>query len=164
MQTKRPAKKPKRATPMAVWVVRALLLITVILIFATLLAWRSLATEYERGEKLSSDGKYDEAERVMAPLLRKPLAAVRIREKALAALQECRMRMASEIARKDESVESYTNALTKLEEARKLYGTSRKLEQRIKRYKESRDVLIEMKKPKLKEEPIDVKDAAPGMT
>ena len=106
-----------------------------------------LRREYGKALDLYDQAKYQEAHDILEPLVKKPLAIIKIRGQARKALGQCKLQLAVDIGQSARSKEGWTQALTMLEEARELAGPSEEIERQIKEYREYIEKAGEQAKP-----------------
>ncbi len=123
-------------------VVRALTIVALLLVIVAAVRYAFMALDLRHGEELYQQEKYQEAINLLEPLSRKMLAAIGLRARAERIVGLSKAEMASRIALEKRSVAGYDEALMLLEQAQRLAGPSREIQDRIDEYTEYRNALL----------------------
>ena len=136
--------KPKKTSDL---VVRIVLIVVLVIVAIMAIGNYRLRREYSKALDLYDQAKYQEAHDILEPLVKKPLAIIKIRGQARKTLGQCKLQLAVDIGQSASSKEGWTQALTMLEEARKFAGPTEEIETRIKEYREYIEKAEEPVKP-----------------
>ena len=95
-------------------VLRIVIVAALIAMMLGAVRWRMLAGRLRRGLRFYENYQYEDAIEQLAPLMRRPLAALKLRKQARGTLLLCRAHVAAE----ERTLQGYDEALAYLEKAR----------------------------------------------
>lgn len=115
--------------------VRFLTIVALLLVIVAALQYIRLKTELSNGVKLYNEDKYQEAIDALTPLRGKMLASLGLRSEAERVIGLSMAQLAIELALKERSAEGYEKAIAMLEEAQRLAGPSKNIQDRLDEYR-----------------------------
>ncbi len=121
--------------------VRALIVVALLLVAAAAVRYSFMKLELRHGDELYQQAKYQEAIDLLEPLSKQMLASLGLRSQAVRIIGLSKAELAARVAVEKHSIAGYDEALVLLEQAQRMAGPSREIQDRIDEYTESRNRL-----------------------